>query len=69
MALLIQSPLYATDPIDVDPDPDTVTIEIKTTVQASEEEDFIARLPRGQRYIYTVITEEGSTETRKIDKR
>ena len=64
LALLIQSPLYATEPIDVDPDPDSTTI----VVQASEEEDTTRSLPPG-RYMIIVVAEDGSTEAREIHKR
>ncbi len=65
VALLIQSPIYATDPIDVDPDPDSTTTIV---VQASEEEDTTESLPPG-RYMIIVVAEDGSTEAREIHKR
>lgn len=65
VALLIQSPIYATDPIDFDPDPDTITTII---VQASEEEGSTESLPPG-RYMIIVVAEDGSTETQEVHKR
>ena len=64
LALLFQSPIYATDPIDVDPDPDHSTTII---VEASAEEETTASLPPGQ-YTVIVVDEDGSTETREIYK-
>lgn len=64
LALFIQSPIYATDPIDFDPDPNSTTTIV---VQASEEEGAIKSLPPG-RYMIIVVDEDGSTEVRQIDK-
>ena len=63
LALLLQSPIYATDPIDVDPDPDApVTI----VVQSLEEVDTDS-LPPGD-YVIIVVAEDGSRETYEIRK-
>ncbi len=65
VALLIQSPIYATDPMDVDPDPDLTTTII---VQAAEEQDTAESLPPGH-YRIIVVAKDGSTKTREIHKR
>lgn len=63
VALLVQSPIYATDPIEVDPDPDiTTTIVVEDSAEVNPES-----LPPG-RYMIIVVDEDGSREAYEIQK-
>ena len=63
LALLFQSPVWATEPIAVDPDPD-FTSTTTIYVDASEKLD-IASLAPGH-YVIVVVAEDGSQQSFEI---
>ena len=65
LAILVQGPTFATDPIDVDPDPDFTQGTTMIVVDSTDDLD-LGSLPAGH-YVIVVVAEDGSQSTFEIE--
>lgn len=64
VAMLMQSPVWATDPIDVDPDPDFASNPVTITIDASDQLDIDSLAPG--HYLIVVIADDGSEHSFEV---